>query len=480
MSFPKSLRLRASLVVFSLAACALLLLPFGFSTATASHTPNPTSVTVAGNLQSELGCSGDWQPECGATHLSYDAGDDVWQGAFLVPAGSWEYKAPLNDNWGENYGLHAQQNGANIPLSLGSSQNVKFYYDHKSHWITSNRTSVIAVAPGSFQSELGCSNDWDPSCLRSWLQDADGDGTYTFQTTALPAGNYESKVALNESWDENYGAGGAQNGANISFNVPSDNAQVIFSYNSATHILTIETASVPPPSGNVEWDGLRHDTFDGYYRSPFGAVPAGTGVTLRFRTAHFDVDGVYVRVYTFDPATGATTGPVDHPMSFLENRTESGTEYDIWTRTLSTPAAPAILYYKFRVTDGTDEDFYSDAYSDDHDNLNQGGAGAASDGEPFPAFQITVYSPNFQTPAWLHHATASATATRRTTTAAPARPPVAPRSTATRRRCSARHGTRPSATRASPARSRTSTARSSTAATSKASSNNSTTCNQWA
>ena len=66
---------------------------------------------------------------------------------------------------------------------------------------------MIAVAPGSFQSELGCPGDWDPSCLRSWLEDPDGDGIYTFETTALPAGSYETKVAINESWDENYGAG---------------------------------------------------------------------------------------------------------------------------------------------------------------------------------------------------------------------------------------------------------------------------------
>src|SRR5215211_9246861 len=35
----------------------------------ASHTANPTNVTVAGSLQSELGCSGDWQPDCANTHL---------------------------------------------------------------------------------------------------------------------------------------------------------------------------------------------------------------------------------------------------------------------------------------------------------------------------------------------------------------------------------------------------------------------------
>ena len=66
------------------------------------------------------------------------------------------------------------------PLDPPSAGNVKFYYDHKSHWITDNKSSVIAVAPGSFQSELGCPADWDPGCLRSWLQDPDGDGIYTF------------------------------------------------------------------------------------------------------------------------------------------------------------------------------------------------------------------------------------------------------------------------------------------------------------
>ena len=195
MSFPKHLRLAASLTTLGLAVVTLLA-TFLFPAALASHTPNPSSVTVAGSLQSELGCSGDWQPECAATHLVYDANDDVWQQSFNVPAGNWEYKAPVNNSWDENYGLGGVQNGANIPLNLGAGAAVKFYYDHKSHWITSNRNSVIAVAPGSFQSELGCSGDWDPSCLRSWLQDLDGDGTYTFQTTALPAGAYEAKVAI--------------------------------------------------------------------------------------------------------------------------------------------------------------------------------------------------------------------------------------------------------------------------------------------
>jgi pullulanase-type alpha-1,6-glucosidase len=209
----------------------------------AADTPDPATVTIAGSLQSELGCPGDWQPDCPATHLAYDAGDDVWQATFPVPAGSWEYKAALNDSWDENYGWGAERNGPNIGLDLAASQDVKFYYDHKSHWVTDNVNSVIATVPGSFQSALGCPGDWDPGCLRSWLQDPDGDGLYAFETADLPAGSYEAKVAHNESWDENYGAGGEQNGPNIPFNV-ADGALVVFTYDPGTHILTI-TAEPP-------------------------------------------------------------------------------------------------------------------------------------------------------------------------------------------------------------------------------------------
>src|SRR5690348_614182 len=137
---------------------SVLLAPMGLRGAPvllASPTANPTSVTIAGDLQSEAGCGGDWDPGCAATHLSYDMTDDVWQGTFNLPTGGWQYKAALNNSWDENYGLHAQPNGDNIPLALGAPAPVKFYYDHKSHWVTDNKSSVIATMAGSFQSEIG-------------------------------------------------------------------------------------------------------------------------------------------------------------------------------------------------------------------------------------------------------------------------------------------------------------------------------------
>jgi hypothetical protein len=211
----------------------------------------PTNVTIAGSFQNEVGCPGDWQPGCATTHLTYDANDGVWQGTFIIPTGNYEYKAALDDSWNVNYGKNATQNGINIPLPLSSPGSVKFYYDDNTHWVTDNINSIIATVPGSFQSELGCSSDWDPSCLRSWLQDPDGDGIYGFSTNKIPQGAYEAKVAIEESWNTNYGQGGVPNGANIQFTVPADGTIINFSYNPTNHILSITTdlpTSVPEPT----------------------------------------------------------------------------------------------------------------------------------------------------------------------------------------------------------------------------------------
>jgi hypothetical protein len=166
-------RLAAGLVV----ALGALTVPL-VETARSADTPPPTSVAVAGSLQSELGCPGDWQPDCAATELTFDAGDGVWQASFELPAGTWEYKVALNDSWDENYGAGGALNGGDITLSLAAPTTVKFFYDHGTHWVTDNVGSIIATVPGSFQSELGCPGDWQPDCLRSWLQDPDGDGIY--------------------------------------------------------------------------------------------------------------------------------------------------------------------------------------------------------------------------------------------------------------------------------------------------------------
>ncbi|CAN5238266.1 alpha-amylase family glycosyl hydrolase [soil metagenome] len=361
----------------------------------ASDTPPPVSVTIAGSLQDELGCAGDWQPECAATHLTHNAEDDVWQGVWTLPAGSYEYKAALNDSWDENYGAGAQRDGGNIALNLAAATEVKFYYDHDSHWVTDGHNSRIVTAPGSYQSELGCSGDWDPGCLRSWLQDADGNGTYSFSTTALPAGEYETKAAINEAWDENYGAGGEPNGPNIAFSVPSAGSTVTFSFVSATNVLSISVVpdGEEPPDGashdnDIWWADLGHDSRDTLYRSPSGPVVAGTSVNLRLRAASGDLTAARVRVWDDRNDTQSIL-----PMTLVA---DDG-EHEWWQATVSS-SQPTIFWYRFIAIDGTATAYYED------DAARTGGRGETFGGSPDYSWQLTVYDPAFETPDWVKNA----------------------------------------------------------------------------
>ncbi len=205
----------------------------------------PAAVSVPGSHNSEIGCAGDWMPDCDQAQATRDVKDDIWKLAVDLPAGGYAFKAAINRSWDENYGAGGAFNGSDIPFDHPGGP-VTFYYDHGTHWITNDVLDPIITAPGSFQSELGCPGDWAPDCMRSWLQDLEGDGTYTFTTTQLPAGAYEVKVAHGLSWAENYGAGGARDGANIAFTVPGDGMAVTFTYVLATHLLTVRTQEAGP------------------------------------------------------------------------------------------------------------------------------------------------------------------------------------------------------------------------------------------
>ncbi len=151
----------------------------------------PTAMSVPGDHNSEMGCPGDWQPDCQQAQLTRDPKDDVWKGTFTLPAGQYAYKAAIDKAWTENYGAGGVKDGANIGYTAPATP-VTFYYDHATHWVTNTTQGPIVTAAGSFQAKLGCPGDWQPDCMRSWLQDPDGDGVYTFRTDKLPAGSYET------------------------------------------------------------------------------------------------------------------------------------------------------------------------------------------------------------------------------------------------------------------------------------------------
>ena len=64
----------------------------------------PGSVAIAGTLNSEMGCAGDWDPGCPAAALTLDPVDQIWKKDVTLPAGPYSYKAALDGNWTENYG----------------------------------------------------------------------------------------------------------------------------------------------------------------------------------------------------------------------------------------------------------------------------------------------------------------------------------------------------------------------------------------
>jgi pullulanase len=209
----------------------------------------PNFVTIPGTIQSQLGCPGDWQPDCEATFLTFDEEDGIWQGEFVLDAGDYEYKVAINQSWDENYGGLADRDGPNVSLTIAEDGTaVRFYYDHATHWVADSINSTIATVTGTFQDEAGCENDDDPTCLRAWLQDPDGDGTYTATVPSQP-GDYEAVVAINESLDLSYGVGGADGGEPYSFTVPEDAASIFFSFDTGTNVLTISTAG--PPKGDI-------------------------------------------------------------------------------------------------------------------------------------------------------------------------------------------------------------------------------------
>ncbi|HXZ81152.1 MAG TPA: hypothetical protein VEG30_14580, partial [Terriglobales bacterium] len=253
-------------------------------------------------------------------------------------------------------------------------------------------------------------------------RNADGSGNWSAQTAnygayASNSGNQNTReVAI--PWSAITGGGIpssfvffgylTSSGGYIYGQVPTDNNIGAIGKTSATQYFAIDNTgdgtSTPPfsneqPAGFSGDDkvGFYHNTFDTFYRDQEGAVPENTQVTLRFRTLHATgIWGVSVRAYLFDTATGNTTGPVDTDMPFDQNITINGTEYDVWKATLTMPSTPTVYYYKFKINRDQTNGFYSDDYVDDNDNVHKDGTGAASDGEPFPSFQITVYDPAFQ------------------------------------------------------------------------------------
>lgn len=175
---------------------------------------------------------------------------------------------------------------------------------------------------GNFQTRLGCEADWEPNCARSLLEDVGGDGFYSLTTTALPAGRYEAKVALNGSWAENYGAGGIRNGANVGFTVHRSGERVVFRFDAHTRRLSVG-GIYPGDLEHTEAHWIGHDTLA-------WVVPSGAA---RYRLFYAENGGLELAAEGLLNGQGydldATGGAID----------------ELQRRNLALPPAPSGLRY---------------------------------------------------------------------------------------------------------------------------------------
>src|SRR5919109_1152088 len=103
----------------------------------------------------------------------------------------------------------------------------------------------------------------------------------------------------------------------------------------AAAMLAVPTA--PAAAASVK---LFHDSFDGRYRTPFGAVPAGSKVTLRLRV------------------TGAKPRSVS--LHFEKRFVAMRRSGQLWSATVVVPRTPSIVHYDFRVRVGRRTLWYGD------------------------------------------------------------------------------------------------------------------------
>jgi len=123
---------------------------------------------------------------------------------------------------------------------------------------------------------------------------------------------------------------------------------------------------------------LFHDSRNPFYRSPSGAQPCGTQVTLRLKVeSQREPEKVCLRVWDGEER------------KLFLTKAEQG----LYEVTFYLPRRPCLLWYDFQVWEGKQFSWYGNA----QDGL--GGEGDMIWGSP-RSFQITVYDPDFQAPEW--------------------------------------------------------------------------------
>ncbi len=371
-----------------------------------------------------------------------------------------------NGSWGDgnqtsNWQLGGDSASGEFLAELKSGKN-EFWYDVEdgkasvsttapAGWADPNRTAYV---PGTFPGPTS----WDPASNQMTYDPELGLYVYTFED--VPAANYEFKISINGSWDENYGRNGIKNSPsdNISVTVPETmDVTVYFSYDSKLAVTSVDYVFADISlngTGIPEGTKLTDPGLRGIYSAKVD-LPLGTydDITLTyngetFPFAPFEVTKEEPVTFYFDPATGmyyhdASDQKVGadavyynskdigykDPFGAVEENTDVTFTLDTgddvtqaklivkgvgnfemerpevaayemghmkWTATVQFPRMGTFQYY-FALSNGSD----MKVYGDDDSNY---GTGKLCDLTEVQPYDIVVYKSGFTTPDWMKNA----------------------------------------------------------------------------
>jgi len=184
-----------------------------------------------------VGSMQGWDPADPAYNTSLNA-NGVHVLTKNLAAGSYEYKATETDAWDGN------DFPSNQPFTLAAAQDVTWYVNFGANVGVKEGDEYLfhsmnpPIVAGDMQSELGGS-DWDPTdTVNTVMNDTDGDDVWEFSAVIVPAGDYQCKVVLNNSWEQNTAPTG-----NYTFSSDGVNP-VTFTYDMSNNVTTISTEVV--------------------------------------------------------------------------------------------------------------------------------------------------------------------------------------------------------------------------------------------
>lgn len=342
---------------------------------------------VVGNFQSKMGDE-DWNVNSNKTIMTYKGnGFYEFTTPTELPAGDYEYKVALNHSW-EGGGVPSQ---GNLSFHLDSPSVITFYFNYYTSRVTDSTKYTpipeekLPRVVGTIQSAINAGDDWNPQTSTAIMRDDDFDNIYQY-TALVPRGNYEFKITLGPSWDENYGLNGQRDGSNIPLNVAYD-TQITFYYDALSHrIWTDYNAPSTELDNDIHYDELKHDTRDAFFRYPFGAVKTGETVTLRIQAKKHDLESAKISYWDDIKKTR-------NELPMYKVGESSDGKYEYWEVQLKFEYPTRIWYY-FVLKDGTKTAYYGD------DDEQLGGVGKATD-TVNKDFVLVVYDENLDTPDWM-------------------------------------------------------------------------------